>query len=514
MYIRIFRNILPLLMVFCSCSSGGYNTARLSGLLVSSGVLSPDFDGDTLSYTLKLPITTSSVIFIATAEHAPLAKIRINDLPVSSGEESYPVIITPGANSISIVVTAADNNTTTTYTINTLQTIDEFAQLITGSDTGNSDWFGASVACDGTTLVVGAPRNRVVPLEQRGAVYVFTKVNNEWVQEAKLTASDGANNDRFGWSVTLSGNTIAVGAPYRNEGAETRSGAVYIFIKSGATWSQQGNPIKAPDPCTDHYFGFGVALYGNTLAVGEPNSDNLACTSAGAGYVGSVKIYTRSGTTWTYRTTIYASDMAGNSYFGEIVVLEAGTLAISAKGRSSNRGAVYIFNGADASWSQMKIVTPSTTASGNNFGSAISLSGTRLLVGAKNEDYDGLINSGAVYLFSGSGSSWSEAGKIGSSNPVTNQRFGTSVAIYENVIAIGAPGPTGSVIPEELPPYQDGIIEVYVKNLFVWEKVSDQISPEESQISFGRSIAVTDTEIIVGADNYDQDASGAIYVYE
>ena len=116
-----------------------------------------------------------------------------------------------------------------------------------------------------------------------------------------------------------------------------------------------------------------------------------------------------------------------------------------------------------------------------------------------------------MYLFAGSSSSWQQAGDaIKPTAPVANQNFGHSVSIYGDMIAVGAPGPSSV-------PYQKGSVHVYAKEtLFIWKKAGNSLTPsgtEAGEARFGQSVAATATQIITGADNYDMDASGAVYVY-
>lgn len=503
--------VVSLIVPLSTCSGISGEDANLSSLTISEGTLTPSFDKETLTYSVKLPITTYSVTFTATAVAGINALITINTLPAISGQESGAIVLYPGANAVEIKVKSSNREKEKIYTVNVTKSISDLEAILQGSDTGNSDKFGWSLACDGTTLVVGAPG--ASSGSGPGAVYIFNKGSSGWVQSQKLTASGGSNGDNFGWSVALYENTIAVGAKWKSyDGTDTRSGGVYIFTKSGTTWSQQGGVIEAPTPCKDHYFGTSVSLSGSTLAVGEPNSvePGLICSHAGGGYYGAVYIYTTNGSSWSYKKTITASDYAQNNYFGEAVSLDSGTIAIGARGYSSNRGSVYIFTGSSTSWTEQIKIQAAIPIIGSNFGSSLSLSGTRLLIGAPT---DSILetNSGAVYLFSGSGSSWQQSGDaIRAATPVANQYLGNSINLSGDMFVVGISGPPS-------PTYQKGSAVVYAKQQFyVWGSVGDPLEPtgtEASLARFGQSIATTDTEIFVGADNYDLDGSGAVYIY-
>jgi hypothetical protein len=503
----MYSKVIPLTIVVIasivipcsSCSSSGGNDADLSSLTISEGTLSPAFDKDTLSYSAKVSLSTVSVTFKPTAEQGTNSLITINDLPSISGIDSAPVLIYPGANTATIIVKSPDRSTTRTYTVTVNSVINDLESILQGNDTGNSDSFGWSIACDGTTLVIGAPH--ASGGGGPGAVYIFKRGTSSWVQEQKLTG--GAPGDLFGWSVSLSGSTIAVGAPHQSDGVHTENGAAYMFVESGGVWAQQGGILFSFSPSPSYYFGSSVSLQGNTLAVGEPNG--------GSGYHGDVQIFTRSGVSWANQAVLVATPSVANSYFGQAISLDSGTLAIGAQGDDSTVvGAVYIFTGSGSSWTQQQEISPPTTSLPSSFGSAVSLSGSRLIIGSETESTT-QANSGAVYLFAGSGSSWTQAGiALKSTSPLIDEHFGHSVSIVGNIFAVGASGPL-------LPTFQRGSACVFGKGqFFTWSQVEDPLIPSGTASSlarFGQSIVVTDTEIIVGADFYNGDGSGAVYVY-
>jgi cysteine-rich repeat protein len=300
---------------------------------------------------------------------------------------------------------------------------------VKASNTGGSDVFGWNVAlsADGSTLAVGAPAedsaatgingNQASNLAgDSGAVYVFTRSGATWVQQAYIKASNTGAIDRFGWSVALSadGSTLAVGA-YVEDSAATGingdqtnnsapdSGAVYVFTRSGTAWSQQAY-VKASSIGTSDFFGFSVALSGDgaTLAVGAVFDDGVAnsTTDSGAAYV-----FTRSGVTWSQQAYITASNAEGSDELGYSIALsgDGSTLAVGARiensaatginGDQTNNsapasGAVYVFTRSGTVWSQQAYIKASNTSVSDEFGYSISLSGdgSTLAVGAVGED--------------------------------------------------------------------------------------------------------------------------------
>lgn len=295
--------------------------------------------------------------------------------------------------------------------------------FIKASNTGEDDRFGVSVSLseDGNTLAVGAYWEdssvtgiNGVPNQgasNSGAVYVFTRNQNGWIQQAFIKASNPGVDDYFGYALSLSsdGNTLAVGAyredtlgsglnPTPNQNS-TDSGAVYVFARLGSSWTQQAF-LKASNSSADASFGFAVDLSadGNTLGVGAPDESPV------------------------------------------------------------DSGAVYVFSRTAETWTEQAFVKASGTGAGDEFGRSLSLSadGTTLAVGAANEDSSvsgvggtpnsDLTNSGAAYVFTRTGNNWTEQAFIKASNPGESYWFGHSVSLSGdgNTLAVGARGEDSS----------------------------------------------------------------------
>jgi hypothetical protein len=289
-------------------------------------------------------------------------------------------------------------------------------------------YFGNSVALSGDTLVVGAPADDVIPFITQ-AVYVFTRTGDTWSQQARLRASHPESQDRFGFSVALDGDTLVVGAPGEDSNATrttngnqvdnsaTDSGAVYVFTRTGTTWSQQAY-IKASNTGAGDRFGWKVALAGDTLAVSAPDEDSNSSGVNGnqannsTADAGAVYVFTRTGTTWNQQAYIKASNPDSLDVFGIGLALagDGNTLAVGAVGEDSlatgidgNQGnavppdelllylpgAVYTFTRSNGVWTQVAYIKASNTGRTQDaFGNAVALSGdgNTLAVGAPNEE--------------------------------------------------------------------------------------------------------------------------------
>ena len=249
-------------------------------------------------------------------------------------------------------------------------------------DAAALDSFGYSVALssDGNTMAVGrtGAANRIY------ALYVFVRSGTTWTEQARIQATSNMGS-YFGTSVSLSadGNTLAASAYGETSADATKAGAAYIYVRSGTTWTQQAR-VQALPPVASSQFGYSVALSldGNTLAVGA----NLT--------VGSAYVFVRSGTTWSQQARMEALDGASNNYFGNSVALtsDGNTLAVGAQmaanSGGSTAGSAYIFTRAGSTWSPSQLrIQAFDAAQGDQFGASITLSadGSMVAVGSPSD---------------------------------------------------------------------------------------------------------------------------------
>src|SRR6266403_6372122 len=230
------------------------------------------------------------------------------------------------------------------------------SQKLTASDGGLFDNFGASVALDGSTLVVGANGATVGGNAAQGALYVFTESNGTWTPTQKLTANDGAAYDNFGLSVALKGSTILVGSPQAAIGGNAGQGALYVFAESNGTWSQV-QKLTASDGAANSNFGSAVALNGSTALIGADGS-----TVGGNTYQGKAYLFIESGGNWSQSDTFIASDGAVDDYFGAALAWDGATALISTPhptiGGNTWQGAAYFY---EQSATPTPTPTPSAT---------------------------------------------------------------------------------------------------------------------------------------------------------
>jgi len=381
--------------------------------------------------------------------------------------------------------------------------------------------FGDAIALsgDGNTLAVGARAESSAAAGingnqtdasafSSGAVYVFARAGDRWVQQAYLKASNPGINDQFGHLVALSadGNILAVSAPFEDSRATgvdgdqadnslEQSGAIYVFARRGAVWFQQAylkasNPGEAED---GDQFGFSLALSddGTTLAAGAISEDSADARINGnqadntANNAGAVYVFARTGSRWSQQAYVKSSSPNGadaNDLFGYSVGLSAdgNTLAVGAydEAGSSNiingpednnapgTGAVFVFTRSGASWSRQAYLKASTQDRADSLGAwvAISDDGNTVAAGAPDEDslttgintvetgHSGRIGTlddisvGAAYVFIRSGTKWFQQASFKASNSGIEDWFGVRLALSGdgNTLAVSAPNEDGA----------------------------------------------------------------------
>jgi uncharacterized protein (TIGR03437 family) len=245
---------------------------------------------------------------------------------------------------------------------------------LAGSDAVAGDRFGGAVALNGGTAVVGASAHN----NFLGAAYVFVQSGTTWTQQAELTAADAAANDQFGTSEAVSGDTILTGVPFRN----SAQGTVYVFVRSGTTWSQQAE-LTASDGAAPDNFGRAISLSGDTALVGA----YLKNKGTGAAY-----IFVRSGTNWTQQAELTAIDPAAGAIFGIAVSIDGNLAVVGADKGNGGLGEAYVF-GAD--WNLSMQLKAADGMTGDSFGQQVSISDGTVIVGAQGRAG----GEGAAYVF-------------------------------------------------------------------------------------------------------------------
>lgn len=373
------------------------------------------------------------------------------------------------------------------------------------SDAQADDQFGWSVSVDGDTALVGTHLEDARGNES-GAAYVFTRTNGSWEQQAKLTANDAQEADRFGWTVSLHGDTALVGAPGEDENGND-AGAAYVFARTNGTWTQQAK-LTANDGRFRDIFGQSVSVSGDTALVGA-YGERLGSSGAGAAYV-----FTRSGTSWMQQAKLVSSDPEFGDGFGWAVSIDGDTALVGARyedGRAPNAGAVYVFARAGGGWVEQAKLLASDGQEGDEFGWSVSVNDDTAIVGVPLENERGT-SAGAAYVFARDGGSWTQQAKLlaPDSDDSEGDRFGHAVAIGLDTAIVGAPG----FDTEEV---ATGAAFVFTRAGTNWTMQTGFVLVEtEGNERFGSSVSTDGDTALVGVpfENQRDEAAGAVCVFE
>ena len=381
---------------------------------------------------------------------------------------------------------------------------------IQASDTEIEAFFGRSISIsgDGNTAIVGAERVDTGGTDA-GAAYIFKRSGTTWSQQAKIQSSDIEAVDYFGCAVAISsdGNTVVAGARYESTSG-ANAGAAYIFTRSGTTWSQQAKILSSDIAAQDYFGGSGVSMSndGNTVIV------SAVYESA----VGAAYIFTRSGTTWSQQAKIVASDAQSGDQFSRQVSMagDGNTVIVGAfleDTGGTSTGAAYIFTKSGTTWSQQAKIQSSDIEAVDHFGIAVAMSndGNTVVVGAQGEDTGGA-NAGAAYIFTRSGTTWSQQAKIVASDAESPDTFGTSASISGdgNTAIVGADRESGDA----------GAAYIFKRSGTNWSQQAKIVASDEAGgDDFGNAVSMSNdgSTVIVAADNEDTGGkhAGAVYIF-
>jgi len=439
-----------------------------------------------------------------------------------------------------------------------------------------NDGFGTALDLLGNTLLVGAPKdtNPALPATlERGAAFVYTRSGTVWSAPVRLDPAVSQPRARFGISVALGGATFAaIGADGGSPGGPVllTSGRVVTLTRSGNVWSER-HSLVASDADTLAYLGRSVAVtrgssnptvlagasgwasgcgaaysfvhtptqWSETQQIREPMHSFARHGAAvaidgelavvGAPYedtewgqnTGVAIVYERTGARWTEMARLAPNVLQANDRFGSTVAVSGTIIAIGApyddvSGSGVDAGSVYLFERTGQSWALRQVVRGNDTAAGDLFGTALSLRGGTMAVGAPFDDGLFGVNYGATYVFTSTGGAWSQAAKLVAQDGAAQDAFGTSVAIVNsNRIVIGSPGddPRGSNSGSAYVFDRSGII-----GGSIWSQRTKLVPLDgEAEDSFGRSVAATSSWLLIGAPLDDVSATpnaGSAYLFE
>ena len=375
----------------------------------------------------------------------------------------------------------------------------ELAKL-TASDPAADEWFGYSVSVSGDTAVVGAYGKD----DDHGAAYIFVYSGESWSQQAKLTASDRMPTDWFGYAVAISGDTAVIGA-IGDDDDGTESGAAYVFERSGGSWTELAK-LTASDPAPNDRFGHAVAVSGHTAIIGVPKDADSGAES------GSAYIFVGDGASWTEQAKLTANDAAEGDLFGLAVSISGETAVVGAYGDDDDgvdSGSAYVFVRSGTNWSQQAKLTASDAIVQQTFGTSVAVSGDTAVIGAPLDDAGGIF-SGAAYVFVRSGTSWSEQAKLTASDANPSAWFGRAVAISGDKIIVGA------ILEDTDSPHSSGAAYLFGRSGAMWSQQAKLTASDAAALDqLGTAVAISGNTAIAGAPYADDGGSnsGSVYVF-
>lgn len=280
------------------------------------------------------------------------------------------------------------------------------AQLGSGSNQ-----FGVSVALSGDTAVVGAPGAFEF---YSSAAFVYTRSGSSWVQQARLETPDD-DFDSIGRSVAVSGDTAVttISPDFWNTSTAT------VYSRAGTTWSQQSELVSV-----DAFYAYDVAVSGDTALVGAPYDDLAAGEDAG-----SLRVFTREGSTWTEQAPLTPSEATPFRYFGCGVSFDGKTAVVG-----SAAGSAYVFVNVSGTWIEQAVLTPDEASTEGSFGCGVAVDGDTAVMSFP-ADNDG---TGSAFVFDRTGNAWHQGATLSASDGAPEDYFGSSVATSGGTVLVGA----------------------------------------------------------------------------
>ena len=383
---------------------------------------------------------------------------------------------------------------------------DKFGEKIQADDLSQYDSFGRSVSISGNVAIFGA-FGEDTNASDAGAAYIYRYDGRTWNKEQKLLASEYEYGDRFGNSVSISGDVALVGA-YLDDTGGYELGAVYVFRYNGTTWEEEAK-LQASDKEEYDEFGCSVSICDNVAIIGSHYE------ATGGTNIGSAYIFRYDGTTWVEEQKIQASDKQAHDQFGNAVCIDGNVAIVGADWKSdggSQAGAAYVFRYDGSTWGEEQKLQANDKEEYDFFGKSVSISGNVVVVGACYQGTTGLDDTGAAYVYRYNGSYWYQEAKLEASDRSIEKldEFGCSVSIYGNVALVGARyESTGAV--------QTGATYVYKYNGSTWvEEIKLQANDKDDYYWFGCSVSISDNIALIGAEgeNSSGSSTGAAYAFD
>jgi hypothetical protein len=348
------------------------------------------------------------------------------------------------------------------------------------------DQFGTTVAAsaNGNTLAVSAITNDVGTVSEAGSIFIYDRVQGNWMQTARLTASDAQEDNALGISLAISedGNTVVAG-PTGHTVTIPGQGAVYVFHRVNGVWTQEAE-LLSPTPASQSGFGFwGVAISGDTIAAGDLGG-------RASNFISGVDVFTRVNGVWQLSTVIELPDDFDFSPTG--VALSGGTLVVMNTGGNFGNGVAYIFGVVNGKWVLQAKLSPSELTSGSAFGNSADISGDTVVIGAPSAPGVSPF-SGAAYVFVRRGETWVQSAKLTGADGVSGDGFGSAVSIQGGTIAAGSGHTTSAG-------FRAGTVYLFHLSDSQWTQFAELAGSDVAAGGgFGGSVGYRNGTLLVGA---------------
>jgi len=377
-----------------------------------------------------------------------------------------------------------------------------FSANSVGADANRT--YGRSLAISGDIAVVGAFQDSPSPGFRPGAAYVFTRTGTNWTNQAKLFPADGANGDEFGTSVAVSGNTALVSAPKNSSFTNSdKSGATYVFVRDGNMWTQQ-TKLRPNVVSPSNFFGDSVTLDGNTAVIGADTNNG-----------GSAYVFARVGEIWIQQAKLRPSSGLFGEQFGRSVAIAGDTVVVGAWNGlnlfGEQFGVAYVFVRNSSSWAQQARLSRASGEFFGQFGFAVAVAEDTIMVGQPFVDTPAGEDAGSATFFTRIRNNWSEVEHFAAVDGGSSDLFGSSVSVAGGTAVIG-------VTRADIETKDDaGAAYVFVQNGSNWiPQVTLYASDPGDHDQFGVSVAVAGDTILIGASQGNSNTveeSGAAYVF-
>jgi len=372
----------------------------------------------------------------------------------------------------------------------------------TSNDIVSGDFFSARMSMSGDTVVIGQPHDSRDG-SWSGAAYVFVKDGSGWFQQQKLFPTTPANDQVFGLSVSIDGDTIVVGSPGEGDIFMPFTGAAYVFVRSGSNWVLQ-QKLLLPEPRSGAGFGGAVAIDGNSIVV------TASGDSDGISRPGTASVYTRDQNgVWSLQQKFSANDLIQDQMYGGSVAISGNTVLVGSEYLDPTHnvgiGAVYVYERVGTVWSQTRKLTSSTWKGGYEFGRYLAIDGNIAAVGAYHEEH-GSNTRGSVYVFVRDNSGWAQEQKLFIKEDLEQADFfGVSVAVHGSTIIAGNSGANG----------QRGAAYLFTaEDKLNWSQPTKIVAGDGSiDEHFATAVATNGSEVLIGAAGkaVNGPSCGAVY---